>query len=82
MARPDGNITGVSLDAGLELYGKRIQYLVETAPRLAKVRFLMSPTIALGGGKRRPATRYVTLQAGRHLNRRCIGQHACRSSRI
>ena len=44
MARPDGNITGVSADAGLELFGKRFQYLVETARRLANVRFLMTTT--------------------------------------
>jgi len=44
MAKPDGNITGVSTDAGLEVYGKRLQFLVETARRLAKVRFLMTPT--------------------------------------
>jgi len=42
IARPDGNITGVSVDAGLEIYGKRLQYLVETAPRLANVRLLLT----------------------------------------
>ena len=44
MAKPDGNITGVSTDAGLEVYSKRLQYLVETARRLANVRFLMTTT--------------------------------------
>ena len=38
LAKPGGNITGVSTDAGLEVYGKRLQYLVETARRLANVR--------------------------------------------
>ena len=42
MARPDGNITGVSVDAGFEIYGKRLQYLVETARRLANVRLLVT----------------------------------------
>lgn len=42
LARPDGNITGVSADAGLEVFGKRFQYLVETARRLANVRFLVT----------------------------------------
>ena len=42
MAKPEGNITGVSTDAGLEVYGKRLQYLVETARRLANVRFLVT----------------------------------------
>ena len=44
LAKPGGNITGVSTDAGLEIYGKRLQYLVETARRLANVRFLMTTT--------------------------------------
>ena len=63
LARPGGNITGVSTDAGLEIYGKRLQYLVETARRLANVRFLMIQLRA-GCGKRRLSTRYVTPQAG------------------
>jgi len=44
LARPDGNITGVSADAGFGIHGKRFQYLVETARRLANVRFLMTTT--------------------------------------
>ena len=44
LAKPGGNITGVSTDAGLEIYGKRLQFLVETARRLANVRFLMTTT--------------------------------------
>ena len=44
LAKPGGNITGVSTDAGLGIYGKRFQYLVETARRLANVRFLMTTT--------------------------------------
>jgi len=44
MAKPGGNITGVSTDAGLEVYSKRLQFLVETARRLANVRFLVTTT--------------------------------------
>jgi putative ABC transport system substrate-binding protein len=44
MAKPGGNITGVSTDAGLEIYSKRLQFLVETARRLANVRFFMTTT--------------------------------------
>jgi len=44
LAKPGGNITGVSTDAGLQIYGKRFQFLVETARRLANVRFLMTTT--------------------------------------
>lgn len=40
LAKPDGNITGVSADAGLEVNGKRLQFLRETARNLSNVRFL------------------------------------------
>jgi putative ABC transport system substrate-binding protein len=41
LARPGGNITGVSADAGLEVYGKRLQLLSEATPNhLTNVRFL------------------------------------------
>ena len=40
LARPDGNITGVSVDTGPELYGKRLQFLHEAVQKLANVRVL------------------------------------------
>ena len=46
MAKPDGNITGVSADAGLELNGKRLQFLGEAARNPRNVRFL-APASAL-----------------------------------
>jgi putative ABC transport system substrate-binding protein len=42
IARPGGNITGVSVDAGLEIWGKRLQVLREVIPMAAKVGFLGS----------------------------------------
>jgi putative ABC transport system substrate-binding protein len=42
LARPGGNITGVSIDAGLELHGKRIQLLAEMIPNLPKIHYLAS----------------------------------------
>ena len=47
LAKPGGNITGVSTDTGFGIYEKRFQFLVETARRLAKVRFLMATTTRL-----------------------------------
>ena len=47
LAKPGGNITGVSTDTGLGIYEKRLQFLVETARRLANVRFLMATTTRL-----------------------------------
>jgi putative tryptophan/tyrosine transport system substrate-binding protein len=40
LARPDGNITGVSVDAGLEIWGKRLSILKETVRNLSKPYFL------------------------------------------
>jgi putative ABC transport system substrate-binding protein len=42
IARPGGNITGVSLDGGLEIYGKRIGLLIEAIPKLSKAGYLAS----------------------------------------
>jgi putative ABC transport system substrate-binding protein len=39
LARPDGDFTGVVIDAGLEIWAKRVQLLLETARKLTKVGF-------------------------------------------
>jgi putative tryptophan/tyrosine transport system substrate-binding protein len=39
LARPGGNITGVSVEAGLEVWGKRLQVLREVLPTASKVGF-------------------------------------------
>jgi putative tryptophan/tyrosine transport system substrate-binding protein len=44
LARPGGNISGVSGDAGPELGGKRIQLLAEAVGKLSNVRVLGPPT--------------------------------------
>jgi len=42
LARPGGNITGVSTDAGLEIWGKRLDLLREAVPGISKVGYLAS----------------------------------------
>jgi putative tryptophan/tyrosine transport system substrate-binding protein len=42
LAHPGGNLTGVSINAGVEIYGKRLQILKETMPNTAKVTALLS----------------------------------------
>jgi putative tryptophan/tyrosine transport system substrate-binding protein len=42
IARPGGNITGVAVEAGPEIWGKRVQILREALPTAAKVGFLAS----------------------------------------
>jgi putative ABC transport system substrate-binding protein len=40
IARPGGNITGVSVDAGFEIWAKRFELLVEAVPKLVNVVFI------------------------------------------
>jgi putative ABC transport system substrate-binding protein len=40
LARPSGNLTGVTLDAGIEIWAKRLQMLKEAIPSTAKAAFL------------------------------------------
>jgi putative ABC transport system substrate-binding protein len=43
LARPGGNITGVSVDAGIEIYGKRLQILKEAFPAIRNIAYLGLP---------------------------------------
>lgn len=55
LAHPGGNITGVSIDAGLELHGKRFQLLAELMPNLSMVQYLATEAYwerAAGAGVR------------------------------
>jgi putative ABC transport system substrate-binding protein len=42
LARPGGNLTGVSINAGIEIYAKRLQILKEAVPSLTRVGHLLS----------------------------------------
>ncbi len=44
LARPGGNITGLSTTAGKKIYGKYLELLTETIPKLTRVAFLSNPT--------------------------------------
>jgi putative ABC transport system substrate-binding protein len=67
LARPDGNITGISADAGEEIWGKRLGMLLEAVPTATRVGFLCSEPFWDGpqGTKVREAARQssVTLVA-------------------
>ncbi len=43
LARPGGNITGVSYDVGLEMFGKELQLLKEAVPNARKIAVLSNP---------------------------------------
>jgi putative tryptophan/tyrosine transport system substrate-binding protein len=67
LARPEGNITGISTDAGEELWGKRLAMLLEAVPTATRVGFLCSEPVWNGpqGAAVREAARQssVTLVA-------------------
>jgi putative ABC transport system substrate-binding protein len=42
LAKPDGNLTGVTVDGGLEINGKRIGLLIESRPAISHVGYLTS----------------------------------------
>ncbi len=44
LARPGGNVTGVSVDAGVEIWGKRLEILREAVPGVSRVGFLTTPS--------------------------------------
>ena len=42
LARPGGNITGLTATAGLEVYGKQFQFLKDAFPRISRVAILVN----------------------------------------
>lgn len=62
IARPGGNITGVSVDAGVEIWGKRLEILSEAVPSLTRVVYLSTQgNLESAGGK---ATQEVARKIG------------------
>ena len=52
LAHPGGNITGVSVDAGVEVWGKRLSLLRQAVPDLKRVAFVSTPGGWTGPGGR------------------------------
>jgi putative ABC transport system substrate-binding protein len=46
LARPGGNVTGVSGSAGLEMFAKQLELLKETVPKIRRVALLSNPANA------------------------------------
>ena len=67
---PGGNITGVSLDAGVEVWGKRLELLAEAVPKLSKVLFFS--TQEGWNGPRGDATREAAQKLGISLVRATV----------
>jgi putative tryptophan/tyrosine transport system substrate-binding protein len=62
VARPGGNITGISVEAGLEIWAKRLQILREIVPTAAQVGFIGSRVT--WGGPQGAAMLTAAKQAG------------------
>jgi putative ABC transport system substrate-binding protein len=62
LARPGGNVTGLTSTAGPELHGKRLQMLRELAPRASRIALLVNPV-----GPGTPGRVQATEAAGRVL---------------
>ena len=50
LARPGGNLTGVSVDAGLEIFGKRLEILKEMLPAAQRIAYLAARAAWEGAG--------------------------------
>jgi putative ABC transport system substrate-binding protein len=58
VARPDANFTAISVNVGLEIWGKRLQILQEAVPTMSRVGYLGSRVLwdtPLGDAIRKPA---------------------------
>ena len=65
LARPDRNFTGVVLDAGLEIWAKRVQLLLEAARKVTKLGFLdANPTSFTPAGTHGAYIREAAQRAG------------------
>jgi len=84
LARPGGNVTGLTTTAGPEIYGKQLQLLKDAFPRISRVAVLVShaaPAYALVVREIATATRALGLQRRRpesSPSRLTRAMHRCR----
>jgi putative ABC transport system substrate-binding protein len=65
LARPDGNITGIVIDAGKEIEGKRIEVLKEMVPGASRLAYITPRAVwesPYGSARRRQALRAFALR--------------------
>ena len=56
LARPGGNVTGLAVDAGGEILGKRFELLKETLPNLSRLGILFNPDVAINRSRQTSMT--------------------------
>src|SRR5260370_35465139 len=67
LANPGGNVTGVSVDAGIEIWAKRLAFLVEAAPKATSIVFVATKGGWDGSGGR------ATKESARELGIALVG---------
>ena len=71
LARPGGNITGASIDAGIQMLGKRLEILKEAVPKISRVAFL-APR-GLWDGTQNPSVLPALQKAAQQLGMMLVG---------
>ncbi len=56
LARPGGNVTGLAVDAGGEILGKRFELLKETLPNLSRLGIMWNPDVAVNRSRQAAMT--------------------------
>ena len=56
LARPGGNVTGLAVDTGSEILGKRFELLKEILPNLSRVGILFNPDVAFNRNRQTSMT--------------------------
>jgi putative ABC transport system substrate-binding protein len=56
LARPGGNVTGLAVDAGGEILGKRFELLKETLPNLSRLGIMWNPDVAVNRNRQAAMT--------------------------
>jgi ABC-type uncharacterized transport system substrate-binding protein len=71
LAHPSGNVTGVSVDAGVDLWAKRLELLAEAVPKLRNVLFVSTQATWEDVGAK--ATREAAQRLGISLKNALVG---------
>src|SRR4029079_7647223 len=82
LARPGGNITGVSVDAGIEVWAKRLELLSNAVPKLVNVVYVSSDASGTSAGSQavRDAARKLGISLVRVTLRSPFGEAEYRNA--
>lgn len=76
LARPEANITGLATEVGLEVWGKRFQFLNEVSRKLANARLLVTDIDAGSGRLIGPVLQQIARRSGIALELSGLGNRA------